>query len=259
LKLKNKSMSLKVRCQDLGQIKYGDALAIQEGVFNDYLASKRHDNTNSIIELDGQFFLCEHKHVITLGKSGAIENLLLNNDELKHKGVEFFHASRGGDITYHGPGQIVGYPILDLNRFGLTVKEYVNLLEEMIIYTLRDYDKEYVNLLEEMIIYTLRDYDIDAGRINGMTGVWLDYSNLKFARKICAIGVKVSRWISMHGFAFNIQTDLSYFNTIVPCGIKDNAVTSLSKELGYSVDLNEVKEKLKVHFSTLFNASLTTA
>jgi lipoyl(octanoyl) transferase len=231
---------LKVRCQDLGQIKYGDALAIQEGVFNDYLASKRHDNTNSIIELDGQFFLCEHKHVITLGKSGAIENLLLNNDELKHKGVEFFHASRGGDITYHGPGQIVGYPILDLNRFGLTVKEYVNLLEEM-------------------IIYTLRDYDIDAGRINGMTGVWLDYSNLKFARKICAIGVKVSRWISMHGFAFNIQTDLSYFNTIVPCGIKDNAVTSLSKELGYSVDLNEVKEKLKVHFSTLFNASLTTA
>ncbi|MBT7996975.1 MAG: lipoyl(octanoyl) transferase LipB, partial [Bacteroidetes bacterium] len=213
-------MSLKVRCQDLGQIKYGDALAIQEGVFNDYLASKRHDNTNSIIELDGQFFLCEHKHVITLGKSGAIENLLLNNDELKHKGVEFFHASRGGDITYHGPGQIVGYPILDLNRFGLTVKEYVNLLEEM-------------------IIYTLRDYDIDAGRINGMTGVWLDYSNLKFARKICAIGVKVSRWISMHGFAFNIQTDLSYFNTIVPCGIKDNAVTSLSKELGYSVDLNE--------------------
>ncbi|MBT3421669.1 MAG: lipoyl(octanoyl) transferase LipB [Bacteroidetes bacterium] len=233
-------MSLKVRCQDLGQIKYGDALAIQEGVFNDYLASKRHDNTNSIIELDGQFFLCEHKHVITLGKSGAIENLLLNNDELKHKGVEFFHASRGGDITYHGPGQIVGYPILDLNRFGLTVKEYVNLLEEM-------------------IIYTLRDYDIDAGRINGMTGVWLDYSNLKFARKICAIGVKVSRWISMHGFAFNIQTDLSYFNTIVPCGIKDNAVTSLSKELGYSVDLNEVKEKLKVHFSTLFNASLTTA
>jgi len=240
LKLKNKSMSLKVRCQDLGQIKYGDALAIQEGVFNDYLASKRHDNTNSIIELDGQFFLCEHKHVITLGKSGAIENLLLNNDELKHKGVEFFHASRGGDITYHGPGQIVGYPILDLNRFGLTVKEYVNLLEEM-------------------IIYTLRDYDIDAGRINGMTGVWLDYSNLKFARKICAIGVKVSRWISMHGFAFNIQTDLSYFNTIVPCGIKDNAVTSLSKELGYSVDLNEVKEKLKVHFSTLFNASLTTA
>ena len=240
MKLKNKSMSLKVRCQDLGQIKYGDALAIQEGVFNDYLASKRHDNTNSIIELDGQFFLCEHKHVITLGKSGAIENLLLNNDELKHKGVEFFHASRGGDITYHGPGQIVGYPILDLNRFGLTVKEYVNLLEEM-------------------IIYTLRDYDIDAGRINGMTGVWLDYSNLKFARKICAIGVKVSRWISMHGFAFNIQTDLSYFNTIVPCGIKDNAVTSLSKELGYSVDLNEVKEKLKVHFSTLFNASLTTA
>ncbi len=240
MKLKNKSMSLKVRCQDLGQIKYGDALAIQEGVFNDYLASKRSDNTNSKIELDGQFFLCEHKHVITLGKSGAIENLLLNNDELKHKGVEFFHASRGGDITYHGPGQIVGYPILDLNRFGLTVKEYVNLLEEM-------------------IIYTLRDYDIDAGRINGMTGVWLDYSNLKFARKICAIGVKVSRWISMHGFAFNIQTDLSYFNTIVPCGIKDNAVTSLSKELGYSVDLNEVKEKLKVHFSTLFNASLTTA
>lgn len=230
-------MILKIKYRDLGLIGYSEALAIQEETFKSYLDRKR--NTDMVdFEFDGHVFLCEHKHVITLGKSGAIENLLLNNEQLKQKGVEFFHSSRGGDITYHGPGQIVGYPVLDLDRFGLTVKAYVNLLEEL-------------------IIETLKEYHLAAGRIFGMTGVWLDYDNLRYARKICAMGVKVSRWVSMHGFAFNIQTDLSYFNSIVPCGIKEKAVTSLSKELGVEVSLAEVKEKLIANFSRLFDVNIT--
>ncbi|MBC8343815.1 MAG: lipoyl(octanoyl) transferase LipB [Bacteroidetes bacterium] len=233
-------MKFNVSYRNLGLITYANALKIQEDAFNNYLIGKRKDETAPVAKYEGHLFLCEHPHVITLGKSGAIENLLINNDQLRLKGVEFFHSSRGGDITYHGPGQIVGYPVLDLERFGLSVKAYIHLLEDV-------------------IIQTLQEYRITAGRIPEMTGVWVDSDHLKSARKICAIGVKVSRWVSMHGFAFNIQTDLSYFNTIVPCGIKGKAVTSLSEELGYDVQISDVKNKIKKHFSNLFDANMATA
>jgi lipoyl(octanoyl) transferase len=231
-------MKANVEVKNLGLIRYSDALGIQEKLFHAYVDAKKSGSQSPAPEIDGCFFLCEHKHVITLGKSGALGNLLLSNEQLKQKGVEFYQSSRGGDITYHGPGQIVGYPVLDLDRFGLKVKDYVHALEEV-------------------IIRVLADYDIISGRINSMTGVWLDTDKPHLSRKICAMGVKVSRWVSMHGFAFNVQTDLSYFDTIVPCGIQGKAVTSLSKELGYAVSLEEVQQKIIQHFAAVFNANMT--
>ncbi|MCL4113985.1 UNVERIFIED_CONTAM: hypothetical protein GTU68_004988, partial [Idotea baltica] len=175
---------------------------------------------------------CEHPHVYTLGKSGSEANLLLNKDGLENRNIEYFKINRGGDITYHGPGQIVGYPIIDLANY------YTDL-------------GKYLRTIEEVIIATLGEYNLKGFRIDGATGVWLGDENK--ARKICAIGVRASRWVTMHGWAFNINTDLSYFKNIVPCGITDKGVTSLKAELNSPIDENEVKQKLLFHFQKLFN------
>lgn len=179
----------------------------------------------------------QHPHVYTLGKSGKEEHLLLDSRALKEKEATFYRINRGGDITYHGPGQIVGYPILDLDNFFTDIHKYLRFLEEA-------------------IILTLADYGVRAGRIDGLTGVWLDWENPDLARKICAMGVKSSRWVTMHGFAFNVDVDLDYFNNIVPCGIPDKAVTSLVKELGYAPEMSEVELKLKCHLGALFEMDL---
>jgi lipoyl(octanoyl) transferase len=176
---------------------------------------------------------CEHPHVYTLGKSGSVNNLLINNRQLHEKKVSFVKTNRGGDITYHGPGQIVGYPILDLENFGLGIRDYVGLLEESII-----------NLLS--------GFNLKGERLSGATGVWLDPATPGKARKICAIGVKASRFITMHGFAFNVNTDLQFFNYINPCGFTDKTVTSLEKELGMQMDFDEVKEKVLENMTNLF-------
>lgn len=186
---------------------------------------------------DNYFIFCEHPHVYTLGKTGEKENLLLNEDLLKAKGASFYHINRGGDITYHGPGQIVGYPIFDLDNFFTDINKYLRLLEEA-------------------IILTLKDYGIESGRVEGLTGVWIDGDNPIKARKICALGVKLSRWVTMHGFAFNVNTDLDYFGNIVPCGITDKAVTSLEKELGEPQDVSEVQNQILTHLKQLFDFTL---
>ncbi|GAB3333546.1 lipoyl(octanoyl) transferase LipB [Marivirga atlantica] len=180
----------------------------------------------------------EHPHVYTLGKSGSEDNLLLDEDGLKEKEATYYKINRGGDITYHGPGQIVGYPILDLDNFFTDIHKYLRLLEEA-------------------VILTLKDYGIESGRIKGLTGVWLDYEEgAKNPRKICALGVKSSRWVTMHGFAFNVNTNLDYFKNIIPCGIDDKAVTSMEAELGKKQNMQEVEEKLKQHIADLFEMEL---
>jgi lipoyl(octanoyl) transferase len=173
-----------------------------------------------------------------LGKSGSIDNLLVNEQELNELSATYYQINRGGDITYHGPGQIVGYPILDLEQFFTDIHLYLRTLEEA-------------------IILTIAEYGIKGGRYEGYTGVWLDADDDAKARKICAMGVRCSRWITMHGFAFNVNADLSYFGHIVPCGIDDKQVTSMQQELGYTVDMEEVKSKLRYHIATLFNMQLT--
>jgi lipoyl(octanoyl) transferase len=175
--------------------------------------------------------------VYTLGKSGSEEHLLLDSDGLAEKKALFYRINRGGDITYHGPGQLVGYPLLDLDNFFTDIHRYLRLLEET-------------------VILTLADYGLVAGRIKGLTGVWIDHEEQVRPRKICALGVKCSRWVTMHGFAFNIDPDLSYFGHIVPCGIPDKAVTSLARELGTTVPLADVEEKLLGHFARLFDATI---
>jgi lipoyl(octanoyl) transferase len=182
---------------------------------------------------------CEHPHVYTLGKSGKDDHLLLDEQQLNDNQAVFYRINRGGDITYHGPGQIVGYPILDLDHFFNDIHKYLRYLEEA-------------------VILTLAEYGITCGRIEGLTGVWLDADNSERARKICAYGVRCSRWVTMHGFAFNVNTDLTYFDNIIPCGITDKAVTSMKKELGREVDMKEVKEKLKGHIAALFGMELIT-
>lgn len=179
----------------------------------------------------------EHPHVYTLGKSGDLSNLLIDENGLKDKEATFYKINRGGDITYHGPGQLVAYPILDLDHFFTDIHKYLRLLEET-------------------IILTLKEYGISAGRSKGETGVWLDEEDKLNARKICAMGVRCSRWVTMHGWGFNVNADLNYFQNIVPCGISDKAVTSLNKELGRDVDMNEIKEKLKKNFAVVFEAEL---
>lgn len=180
----------------------------------------------------------EHPHVYTLGKSGSEDNLLLNDDGLKEKKASYYKINRGGDITYHGPGQIVGYPILDLDNFFTDIHKYLRLLEES-------------------VILTLGDYGIKAGRIKGLTGVWIDYEEgAKNPRKICALGVKSSRWVTMHGFAFNVNTDLNYFKNIIPCGIDDKAVTSIEAEVGKKQNMEEVSQVLKQHIVALFEMKL---
>ena len=226
--------------KDLGIIDYQQAWDYQEELFDEVVSLKlaNRDKPESRKSPDKHYLLfCEHPHVYTLGKSGAKENLLLNNDNLETNGIQFFKINRGGDITYHGPGQIVGYPILDLDHFFKDIHKYLRSLEEA-------------------IIRTLAEYGIRGGRIKGVTGVWVHEDDPRTARKICALGVRCSRWVTMHGFAFNVNTDLQYFNHIVPCGISDKGVTSMELELGKKLNVQEVKNKLRVHFGNVFGATM---
>ena len=212
----------------------------QESLFNETIAQKvanRDLNADAQIETINHLLFVEHPHVYTLGKSGDVSHLLINDQQLEEKHASYYKINRGGDITYHGPGQLVGYPILDLDNFFTDIHKYLRLLEET-------------------IILTLDEYGIKAGRSKGETGVWLDEDNIFKARKICAMGVRCSRWVTMHGWGFNVNADLNYFSNIVPCGIQDKAVTSLNKEIGQEVNMSEIKEKLKKHFGTLFECKL---
>jgi lipoyl(octanoyl) transferase len=222
--------------RDLGNISYRKAWDEQEKYFNGIIAEKVKNRSlpeNYQQQTPNYLFFCEHPHVYTLGKSGSIDNLLLNEEELQQKNIEFYKTTRGGDITYHGPGQIVGYPVLDLENFFTDIHIYMRNLEEV-------------------IIRTLAEYEIVAGRYPGYTGVWLDENDPQKARKICAMGVKCSRWVTMHGWAFNVNADLDYFNNIIPCGIKDKDVTSMQRELGKEIDMQEVKIKILKHFADVF-------
>ena len=229
-------MNKSIQFQDLGLKDYKETWDLQEEIFKKTVAIKvRNRRKNAGLSTPNHFLFVSHAHVYTLGKSGNLSNLLLNEEQLKIKGANFYKINRGGDITYHGPGQIVGYPILDLENFFTDIHKYLRLLEET-------------------IILTLADYGLEASRSQGETGVWLDVGT-PFARKICALGVRASRWVTMHGFALNVNTDLGYFDHIIPCGIRGKSVTSLRVELKRDqVDENEVKEKLLKHFLNLFEA-----
>ena len=229
-----------VSFQDLGPIEYAAAWDLQTKLFQatiDRKLANRDKPEAEQIPTEDHLLFCEHPHVYTLGKSGKPSHLLLNEQGLREKGVQFFPIDRGGDITYHGPGQIVGYPIFDLDRHFTDVHRYLRTLEEA-------------------VIGTLEAYGIKGGRIEGLTGVWLDAGDPVKARKICAFGIRASRWVTMHGFAFNVNTELSFFENIVPCGIADKGVTSLAKELGHEVDIEKVKERLKLEIADLFDVEL---
>ena len=229
----------KVILRDLGFKAYKETWDLQSELLDSAVNTKFENRQKNIENPPKHHFLfVEHPHVYTLGKSGDISNLLLNEAQLEEKGITFFKINRGGDITYHGPGQIVGYPILDLEYFFTDIHKYLRLLEEV-------------------VILTLAEYGITGTRSEGETGVWLDVGT-PFARKICALGVRASRWITMHGFALNVNTNLGYFDHIIPCGIKGKAVTSMQVELGKVIPTQEVKEKLKKHFCTLFEAEFIT-
>lgn len=224
--------------QDWGMLGYQAAWDKQEALFADTVRIKTENrNAENPQETPNYLVFVEHPHVYTLGKSGKAENLLLDDAGLSTYQAEYHKINRGGDITYHGPGQLVGYPILDLDNFFTDIHLYLRTLEEA-------------------VILTLADYGIKAGRYPGYTGVWLD-ADLPSARKICAMGVRCSRWVTMHGFAFNVNADLTYFKHIVPCGIDDKAVTSLAAELGGPVAMGEIKLKLKEHIATLFSMQLS--
>ncbi|MEM7485747.1 MAG: lipoyl(octanoyl) transferase LipB [Bacteroidota bacterium] len=231
-------MNKKVILRDLGFKDYKETWDYQEELFQDIVDLKiKNRRAGTQDETPNHFLFVEHPHVYTLGKSGDMSNLLIDEEQLKEKGATFYKINRGGDITYHGPGQIVGYPILDLDNFFTDIHKYLRLLEEM-------------------VILTLAEYGLKAERSEGETGVWLDVGT-PFARKICAMGVRASRWVTMHGFALNVNADLGYFDMMIPCGIKDKAVTSLNVELGmHQVDTEEVKQKLSRHFEALFEANL---
>ena len=230
-------MNKKVKFEDLGLIDFKTCWDYQEELFSGTLNIKsKNRKENTINPTNNYLLFCEHPHVYTLGKSGDEKNLLVNEEYLKSRGATFHKINRGGDITYHGPGQIVGYPILDLENFFTDIHKYLRFLEEA-------------------VILTLSDYGLTAERSKGETGVWFDVGTPN-ARKICALGVKNSRWVSMHGFAFNVNSDLSYFGNIVPCGIIDKKVTSLQKELGKEMDMREVKNKLKTHLVSLFELEI---
>jgi lipoyl(octanoyl) transferase len=232
--IKNKQ----VLFQNLGAIDYQKAWDIQEEIFAATIQQKieNRKNEESAVITSNHLIFCEHPHVFTLGKSGKETNLLLDAEQLKNQQATYYKINRGGDITYHGPGQLVGYPILDLDNFFTDIHKYLRFLEEI-------------------IILTCKHYGIEAGRYEGFTGVWLDAEKSN-ARKICAMGVRCSRWVTMHGFAFNVNTDLSYFKHIIPCGIDDKAVTSLQRELGYKLDEMEVQEVVKKYFEQLFECTI---
>ena len=230
-------MNKKVRFIDLGLIDYKECWDFQEEIFAKTIEIKSNNRRKKTsVETKNTMIFCEHPHVYTLGKNGDENNLLVNEEHLKMREALFYRINRGGDITYHGPGQIVGYPILDLENFFTDIHKYLRLLEEA-------------------VILTLREYGLNGERSDGETGVWFDVGSHK-ARKICALGVKSSRWVCMHGFAFNVNTDLTYFESIVPCGILDKQVTSLQKELNTEVEITEVKQKLKTHIANLFEMEL---
>jgi lipoyl(octanoyl) transferase len=237
----NHTLNKEVNFIHLGTIDYQEAWDFQEKLFAESLELKTYNRKTVLPEEEkvtpNYLIFCQHPHVYTLGKSGSENNLLINEAFLKQKGATFYKINRGGDITYHGPGQLVGYPIFDLDNFFNDIHKYLRLLEEA-------------------VILMLAEYGIVAGRITGLTGVWLDHVEQKQPRKICAMGVKCSRWVTMHGFALNVNTDLEYFNYIVPCGITDKAVTSMQKELGREVPMGEVEEKLLNHLSQLFEAAM---
>jgi lipoyl(octanoyl) transferase len=225
--------------KDLGIIDYKTAWDYQEKLLQENVAvkSERRNNPASTAETTNYFLMCEHTPVYTLGKSGDMENVLMSDDELVKNNIEFFKTNRGGDITFHGLQQIVGYPIIDLEKFYTDIGKYLRNLEEA-------------------IILTIAEYDIQGGRNAGETGVWIDAGIAGKERKICAIGVRCSRWITMHGFALNVNTDLGYFNNIIPCGLVGKQVTSIEKELGKKVDYEEVKEKLRQNFAKVFEVEL---
>jgi len=232
-------MNKKVAAKDLGLKDYKETWDYQELLFQKTIDLKiKNRREETLLETPNHFLFVEHPHVYTLGKSGDITNLLVDEKQLAARGAQFYKINRGGDITYHGPGQIVGYPILDLDNFFTDIHKYLRFLEEM-------------------VILTLAEYGLKAERSEGETGVWLDVGT-PFARKICAMGVRASRWVTMHGFALNVNADLGYFDLMIPCGIKGKAVTSLNVELGQKeVSMEEVKKKLLKHFSRLFEAEIT--
>jgi lipoyl(octanoyl) transferase len=236
----NQVINKKVKFIDLNLIDYQEAWDYQTTLFDEVVKAKienRKATANEQRLTNNYLLFCEHPHVYTLGKSGSEDNLLLDGQGLKENHASYYKINRGGDITYHGPGQIVGYPILDLDNFFTDIHKYLRFLEEA-------------------VILTLAHYGVEAGRIEGLTGVWIDYEKQINPRKICALGVKSSRWVTMHGFAFNVNTDLAYFGNIIPCGIDDKAVTSLNKELGRQMDINEVEKVLKNNIVMLFEMEL---
>jgi lipoyl(octanoyl) transferase len=225
----------KIHFQDIGLTAYKKAWNFQNEIFQSIIDIKKsnrdHNTTHST---PNHFIFTEHSHVYTIGKSGDLNNLLLNEKQLSEKGIEFFKSNRGGDITYHGPGQIVGYPILDLDNFFTDIHKYMRNLEEV-------------------IILTIKEFGLKGERSEGETGVWLDVGT-PFARKICALGVRTSRWVTMHGFALNVSTNLGYFDHIIPCGIRGKAVTSLEVELNKKIDIEQLKVIIKTHFCNVFKA-----
>lgn len=232
-------MNKKVEIQDLGLKDYKETWDYQEKLFQEILEikSQNRKNETNIKETPNYLLFVEHPHVYTLGKSGHMDNLLLNEDQLAEKGATFYRINRGGDITYHGPGQIVGYPILDLDNFFTDIHKYLRYLEEA-------------------IIMTLAEYGLKGERSEGETGVWLDVGT-PFARKICAMGVRASRWVTMHGFALNVNANLGYFDNIIPCGIRGKGVASLNVELGReTINEEEVKQKILHNFKEMFEAEL---
>lgn len=226
--------------EDLGESEYGRAWDYQEALLRknlDIKAARHHGAAPDAADTTHHLLLCTHPAVYTLGKSGHLENLLVNDERLRELEVSFYKTNRGGDITFHGPGQVVGYPVLDLEKIFTDLGRYMRSLEEV-------------------IIRTIAHFGIEGGRLPGATGVWLDADDPAKARKICAMGVKCSRWVTIHGWALNVNTDLRYFDYIVPCGISDKGVTSLQRELGREVDMEQVKSRLKDEFETVFGVAL---
>ena len=239
--LRNRTFMQKVTFHNKHLIDYKEAWDFQEKLFAEVTAGKvanRDLPAEKQIPTASHLIFCEHPHVYTLGKSGEEKNLLANDSQLKEMDATFYKINRGGDITYHGPGQLVGYPILDLDNFFTDIHRYLRTLEEV-------------------IILTLAEFEIKGERYPGYTGVWIEPDNALRARKICAMGVRTSRWVTMHGWALNVDPDLAYFSKIIPCGIDDKSVTSIAKELGRKVDMEEVTGKLKKHFGAQFECVLT--
>ena len=237
----NHIQNKQVNFQHLGLVDYQQAWDYQEKLFADTIQTKIENRKRPEEEQEitpNYLLFCQHPHVYTLGKSGQADNLLLNETQLLEKKASYYKINRGGDITYHGPGQLVAYPILDLENFFTDIHRYLRYLEEA-------------------VILTLADFGLEAGRIDGLTGVWLDHVRQENPRKICAMGVKSSRWVTMHGLALNVNPDLAYFGYIIPCGIRDKAVTSMRQELGETLDMREVEASLGQHLSELFGMELT--